>query len=280
VQDVKRLFERVEATLSRFRPSSDLSKLNHSSGQPYGATPMLREVLGAALAAAEATGGAFDPTVLRALEAAGYDRSFETMGSSVPPASPPPPHVAWRAIVVDNSRATITLPPGCAIDLGGIAKGWTVDKAAERLLGFPSFAVDAGGDLTVRGAQEDGSPWTVGVQNPFDPDRDALVLTLQDAAAATSTTARRNWLQAGQRRHHIIDPRTGAPAATGVAAVTVISRSVQWSEVLAKATLVLGPEDGLALLRRQPDAEGLLFLDTGEVLASSPAFGQIAPLRR
>ncbi|MBV8085845.1 MAG: FAD:protein FMN transferase [Chloroflexi bacterium] len=280
VQDVKRLFDRVEATLSRFRPSSDLSKLNQSAGLAYRATPMLREVLGAALSAAEATGGAFDPTVLRALEAAGYDRSFETVGASVPAASAPAPKADWHAIDVDNGRGTITLPASSAVDLGGIAKGWTVDKAGERLLGFASFAVDAGGDLRVQGTQEDGSPWTIGVQNPFDPENDALVLTLRDGAVATSTTARRNWLQAGERRHHIIDPRTGAPATSGVMAVTVISHSVMWSEVLAKAALVLGPEHGLALLRRRGDAEGLLFLEGGQVLASSEAFGAIRPLDR
>jgi len=273
VEDVKRWFDQVEATLSRFRPDSDLSHLNRCAGQTYAATPMLCEVLGAALAAAETTGGAFDPTVLPALMAAGYDRSFELLGAArATSGTAARPSGDWRAIDIDTARGTVRLPAGCAIDLGGIGKGWAVDKAAERLAGFACFAIDAGGDLCVRGSQASGAPWTVGIQDPFDLDKDVLVLALQDGAIATSSTARRRWVHNGQAQHHIIDPRTGRPAATGVAAVTVIARSVARCEALAKAALVLGPIEGRLLLQ-QTDAEGLLILASGEVIASSAAFG-------
>ena len=278
IQGVKSWFDEVESRLSRFRPESDLSKLNRAEGNAFQASPMLREVLGEAVAAAEATNGLFDPTMLPALMAAGYDRSFELLGQADgSPKEPMPPTLAsWRDIEIDAAAGTVRLPKGCAVDLGGIAKGWTVDKAAERLHRFADFAVDAGGDLVVRGSQAGGAPWTVGVQNPFALDRDLLVLTVRNAGVATSTTARRHWVREGQTQHHIIDPRTGSPAATGVTAVTVISRSVARSEVLAKTALVLGSTEGRAFLQAQPDAEGLLVLDDETVVTSTDAFGQMA----
>jgi len=275
IQGIKNWFDEVESRLSRFRPDSDLSKLNRTDGNSFYASPMLIEVLGAAVAAAEATNGLFDPTVLPALMAAGYDRSFELLGQSTgSPSEPrPPAQVSWRDIDIDARAGTVRIPAGCALDLGGIAKGWTVDKAAERLQGFANFAVDAGGDLVVRGTQAGGAPWTVGVQNPFALEDDLLVLTVRNAGVATSTTARRNWVRDGQKQHHIIDPRTGSPAATGVTAVTVISRSVARSEVLAKTALLLGSDEGCAFLQAQPDAEGLLVLDDATVVTSTDAFG-------
>jgi len=155
-----------------------------------------------------------------------------------------------------------------------------VDKAAERLHDFANFAVDAGGDLVVRGSQAGGAPWTVGVQNPFALDLDLLVLTVRNGGVATSTTARRHWVREGQKQHHIIDPRTGSPAATGVTAVTVISRSVARSEVLAKTALLLGSTEGRAFLQAQPDAEGLMVLDDENVVTSTDAFGRIAKAPR
>ncbi len=275
--DVQRLFAQVEATLSRFRPESDLSRLNAAAGRPWRASPLLFRAVAAALAAARDTGGAFDPTVLPALERAGYDRSFELIDQQEGPLCPPAAarqSCSWRSVRLLPNRRTITLPAGCRIDLGGIGKGLAVDMAACRLGGFAGFVVDAGGDMRAAGAQPDGSPWTVGVEDPHAPERDLLVLALRDRAVATSTVAHRRWLAHGRLQHHIIDPRSGRPAASGVRAVTCLAPTAARAETLAKAALVLGPRQGLRLLASQEDVAGLMVLADGR-LAATDGFAEV-----
>ena len=265
--EVERLFATVEATLSRFRPESELSRLNQNSGAPFTASPLLFQVVGEALEAARVTDGLFDPTLLRALEAAGYDRSFDELreGSVEPgPVLPATARGQWREVTLDPGRRTIMLPEGCGLDLGGIAKGWTVDQAVRLLAGrgFRHFAVDAGGDLYAAGRQADGSPWLVGVEDPRAPERDLVLLQIKDCAVATSSICRRRWMRHGRAYHHLIDPRTGTPAQRGVLAATVLASTVARAEVLAKAVLFLGPHEGLCFLEQQPDAVGLLVPDS------------------
>lgn len=131
--EVRRLFAEWERRLSRFRPDSELSRLNADAGRPVVVSHLLFEVLEAALRAARATAGLYDPTLLRALERLGYDRSFEQVGVDVPAApGPVPPGGGWRRVELDPKGRTVTLPPGVGVDLGGIAKGMAVDAAVER----------------------------------------------------------------------------------------------------------------------------------------------------
>jgi thiamine biosynthesis lipoprotein len=283
--EVEALFGTVEACASRFRPQSELSALNEAAGRPFRASALLFALVGAALDAAAATGGAFDPTLLDALERAGYDRSFERVAPSDPAPDQSPARApavdpvaipeTWRRIRRDARGRTIALPVGCRIDLGGIGKGWTVDRAGAllRARGLRAFAVDAGGDLYAAGPAAGGTAWTVGVSDPARPDRDVAVLALDGQAVATSTTARRRWHAGGEVRHHLIDPRTGRPAASGIASVSVVAESVARAETLAKAALVLGPEAGPALLGRHGVA-ALLVTDSGELLRVGPPLFQ------
>jgi thiamine biosynthesis lipoprotein len=275
LEEVEGLFAGVEACASRFRPESELSRLNRSAGRQFAASPVLYALVEAALRGAAETEGAFDPTLLDALERAGYDRSFDQLPDERPapsegdsPALPVAGAADWRMIRLDPEGRTITLPPGCRIDLGGIGKGWTVDEACARLRGggFRDFALDAGGDLYAAGRQGDGEPWTVGVADPDRPEQDLAVLAVDGRAVATSTTARRRWRIEGEARHHLIDPRTRRPAASGIVSATVVAESVARAEVLAKAALILGPEEGRALLERRGVA-GLLVLDTGGLVS-------------
>jgi thiamine biosynthesis lipoprotein len=264
--DVEALFHETEATLSRFLPESGLSALNAAGGRPFRASEWLFAVVSDAVSAARATAGLFDPTILRALVAAGYDRSFELLPedrAGIP--SPPGRLFTWQDIELQPATRTILLPRGCQLDLGGIGKGWTLDRVAERLSGFRDFAVDAGGDLVLSGRQLVGSPWTVGVQDPLAPSRDLCQLQLSDCAVATSTVARRCWLRGGRVQHHLIDPRRGLPSRSGALAATVIAGSAVRAETLAKAALLLGPGAGVRFLNEQPDARGLVVLDGGYV---------------
>jgi len=262
---VEELFEEWEAALSRFRPESELSRLNASAGLEVRVGPIVLAAVEAALDAARATAGLFDPTLLPDLVRVGYDRSFDEMGEPDSPAARPRGGGDWREIHVDRGRRTVRLPAGCGLDLGGVAKGMAVDAAIELLTatGLESALVDAGGDLRVHGLPPGGAAWHVGVAGV----QHAPVLPLVRGALATSGTARRHWPQAGTPRHHLIDPRTGEPAASGLRQVTVAAGSCRAAEVAATAALVAGPLLGRGLLEHHGLA-GLLVTDDGRCLAA------------
>lgn len=263
LHEVESMFHDVEAQLSRFRPQSELSRLNAAAGKnPVPVAPLLYTVLALALRAAEETGGVFDPTVLHALRQAGYDRSFETIPAQedVAESNNKPHPIDWRQIRLDPVERTVWMPKGLGIDLGGIAKGWTVDQAAELLADVGPTLVDAGGDIRVIGCPQ-GEPWPVAVQSPFDLDKDEMVLALQDGAVATSSIGGRTWVRNGQRQHHLIDPGLGRPSESDLHTVTVLAATAVEAEVAAKVALILGADAGKDFLRRR----GLngLFYDKG-----------------
>jgi thiamine biosynthesis lipoprotein len=247
---IEKLFAEVEACLSRFRPDSELSLLNLAAGAPFAASPLLREVLREALRAAARSDGLFDPTVWHAVRAAGYRESLELVGERVQVKSPGRTG-AWREVQVEED-GTVTLPAGAGLDLGGFAKGWTVDRAARLLEGCASWLINAGGDLLARGPGPDGDGWIIGVEDPL-VGPDVSVLRVNDAAVATSSTRRRRWLTTEGVAHHIIDPRTGEPSTTDLASATVVTESASEAEVLAKSLLLLGRSNAL----RRAEERGL-----------------------
>lgn len=243
LQAAEHEFHRLEALLSRFRPDSELSLLNAAGVLEAG--PDLVRVVELALEARAETHGRFDPTVHDALVAAGYDRSFEAVAAT---GAASPPRACGGAVRIDGYR--IELDPGVRLDLGGIAKGYAVDRAAELLATAGPCLVNAGGDLAVR-----GGAWPVGVEH--------LTLLLERGAIATSGRDRRRWTRDGREHHHLIDPRTGAPADTPLLRATVVAASAAEAEVLAKAVF-LGDEEAA---RRTPcvlvRADGTVTLSGG-----------------
>jgi FAD:protein FMN transferase len=266
---IQQIFSEVETALSRFSPKSELSWLNQSGGSPFVASHLLFTVISAAKEAAFFTGGIYDPAILPDLLAAGYDRSFEKLSDG--PDSPVyqlNSRFNWRDIILDAEKSTVTLPAGCGLDLGGIAKGWTVDRVSEGLKNTAGFAVNAGGDMFVGGKRADGSLWSIGVVDPLHPDLNLTVLELTDCAVCTSTTAKRNWRRGGIYGHHLIDPRSGKPAVSEVISATVIAETAVTAEILAKTALILGPAEGMEFIERQNGVKGILVLDSGEMLES------------
>lgn len=260
---VERLFRAHEAALSRFRSDSELSALNAAAGRPFAAGAVLRAATAAALEAAADTDGLVDPTLLGAVAAAGYDRSFDEMDRDAPALqAPPPTGTGWRAVRVEDPPGTVTIPAGVGLDLGGTAKGWTVDRAVARLSALPDLAIDAGGDLWAAGTASGGEPWTVAVADPH-AGGDLATVTVQGEAVATSSVTRRSW----RGGHHLIDPRDGLPSSSDVAQATVVAASVLRAETLAKAALLLGSQRGLALLE-QRGVDGLLVTRGGDLVAT------------
>jgi len=234
----EREFERLEALLSRFRPDSELSSLNEN-GRIH-ASPDLLEVVELALDARTRTSGRFDPTVYDALVAAGYDRTFEEVTqdgrSAALPAGP-----CGGTVTLDRSAGMIELEPGVHLDLGGIGKGYAVDRAAAILAEAGPALVDAGGDIAAIG-RPDALGWRVGVET----GEGTITLGLEDCALATSGRDRRRWRRDGEERHHVIDPVTGRPAETDLLRVTVVCETAVEAEVLAKALLIAGEQAATA----------------------------------
>jgi thiamine biosynthesis lipoprotein len=246
-------FHRVESLLSRFRPDSELSRLNRLGAMLVG--PELLELAQLSLEARERTGGRFDPTVHEALVATGYDRSFELVTAAKRP-STDPPRCSGR-IVVDVDASTIALEPGFRLDLGGIAKGWTADRALAVLTNGGPALVNAGGDIASA-----GRPWPIGVDTPDG----GLTLELEDGALATSGRDRRTWRQGDAERHHLIDPSTGLPSEGDLLSVTTAARTATEAEVLAKSFFLRGDADAAAAEADERGAPSVLITRDGRAL--------------
>lgn len=227
----RREIERLEGLLSRFRPDSELSRLNRERRMRIG--PDLGRVLAAALRLRRSTGGRFDPTVGRAVVAAGYDRSFELIAGDPGPAGDPAP--SGGLVVLDDAWGWAGLGDGVDLDLGAIAKGDAADRACAVLAEAGPCLVNAGGDLVVSGPRADG-PWPVGL----DAAGGGVVLNLERGAMATSGTDRRTWTRGGRGMHHAIAPRRGTPADTDLVRATAVAPTGAEADALATALLVAG----------------------------------------
>lgn len=225
-------FERLEALLSRFRPDSELSRLNADGA--IEASDDLIAVVELALRAREHTQGRFDSTVHDALVAAGYDRSFDELEHAGRTYSDVSVRVGG-CVSVEGRR--LALEEGVRLDLGGIGKGYAVDHAVEQLAPLAPCLVNAGGDLAVSGIPE-GGVWPVTVELPSG----ALTLGLAEGALATSGRDRRRWRVGDEERHHLIDPSTGRPSSSDLLSVTVAAGSAVEAEIWAKALFLAGEQ--------------------------------------
>ena len=224
-------FERLEQVMSRFRPDSELSRLN-AAGE-LDASPDLTEVVELALEARTLSIGRFDPTVHDALVAAGYDRTF----SELPHDTADRAEAAACGGSVDVEGNRIRLGPGVRLDLGGIGKGFAAERVAAELALAGPCLVSAGGDVAIRGVPAQGC-WPVAVT-------DGPTLGLTGGGLATSGVDGRRWRKGGDEQHHLIDPATGRPAKTDLVRVTAYGGSAVAAEVLAKTLLLAGATEAL-----------------------------------
>jgi FAD:protein FMN transferase len=261
-------FEEWEAALSRFRDDSELSVLNRAEGKPMRVSETLWQVIEEALRAAHASDGLVTPTLLDAVNAAGYDRSFELLPMSAMAATALKPIGDWRALELDANTRTVRLPRGFHLDFGGVAKSWSADQAARRLSAIAPALVDAGGDIAISHAHVSGEPWPIAIADPFHADADLDLLLVNQGGVATSGRDYRRWQRNGKWQHHIIDPRTGAPAETDVLTATVIAPTTAEAEVAAKVALILGSANGLQWIDAREELAALLILEDGHVIRS------------
>lgn len=254
LEGARRRIEELEARWSRFQPASELCWLNAVAGDLTRLSADTYQLVDRAVAAWSLTGGAFDPTVLPALRAAGYDRDFRQLRAQGPSAG-----VARGATVVDHATPSpgcsmielfpelqaVRMPAGVELDAGGIGKGLAADLVTAELIeaGVAGAMVNLGGDLRVRGEPPTGDTWSLAVEHPLHPSTDLLRLALTDGAVATSSRLRRRWLQGDRARHHLVDPRTGAPVETAVVSVTAVASEGWWAEAATKVPFLGGTDE-------------------------------------
>src|SRR5439155_11788008 len=162
---------------------------------------------------------------------------------------------SWADVELDARPATSRLPAEVGLELGGIGKGWAVDRVAS-ILGSVSLT-NCGGDVLASGCPPDDDGWHVGVSDPFRPAEDLMVLTVIDAGIATSSSLKRRWKIGDAYVHHLIDPRTGEPSQSDAVQVTVVAPTATLADFYAKVALLLGAESGIQQLNDEPGVEGL-----------------------
>lgn len=231
----------LDTTCNRFRPDSEISRINARGGFQE-LSPTLTRALDAADRAFTLSEGACDPTVLSSLEAWGYDQNFDDLGDAprlAPREVEPAP--GWPRAHFDAERAVLDLEPGVRLDLGASAKALLADLVVADLAPFGGVCVEVGGDVALAGAGPDG-PWVIGVS-------DSLVITgreprvaIDAGALATSSTRVRTWRNEIREVHHIIDPATGYPADGPFVTATVSARDCVSANALSTATLIWGED--------------------------------------
>lgn len=268
--------ERLEAMLSEWRPTSELSRVNREAHQrPVPVSRETFEVLTRAHELGVASKGAFDMSwaALRGVW------RFDQRTAALPdPAQlkAATARIDYRKVVLDKENQTVRLSPGMALGLGGIAKGYAADKALAVLKGhgLGDVIVNAGGDVAVRG-KRGLRHWKVGIRNPRGaPDALLAVVKATDEALVSSGDYERFVTIGGKRYHHILTPSTGLPA-RGAIAVSVLAKRAMDADAACTAAFVLGGEAGIAFLESLPGVEGLIVLPDGRLLQTKGARSRI-----
>ena len=271
----KELHTLDEAVLSRTAEGSELYALNTSNGETveYGADDILPALIETALTISDATDGAFDPTLAPVLDAWGVTKD-ERRVPSADELKELLSHTGCGKVALEKTADgwTVTLLDGAQLDLGGIAKGYAADLLRAQLEkeGVTSATLDLGGDVFVMGRKTDGSDWRIAVKDPADTESYLGVVSAADKFVVTSGVYERYFEENGVRYHHILDPKTGCPAESGLVSVTVLCENGAWADALSTACFVLGPDGALALrddlADQGTDFELILVTDDGRVL--------------
>lgn len=251
-----------EEHLSRTIPTSDVGRINAAGGLPVEVEPETAELVRLALGYSEASNGLFDITIGAVTELWDFSEGVVAEPAAIEAALP---HVGWEGVSVEETQVTLA-DPDARIDLGGIAKGFVTDDLLAMLVdaGVESAFVNLGGNVGVLGPKPDGSPWGIGVRDPFDEsgkDNFAVVRS-SGGSMVTSGLYERQFEANGRRYWHILDPRTGYPVESGVVSATVFSERSIDGDGLTKPLFMMGEEEALIFLEEH-GVQGLLIREDG-----------------
>jgi len=277
--DLKSLGKRLD----RFDPASEVSKVNRNSGLgPVAVSNETFQLVAAALSLHQKTKGSFNPTV------GPLSDLWQIMMSSKIPEDTwqPPDNDSIQRVLSLTGSDTVNMDPkmksiflpktGQSLDLGGIAKGYAVEKAGSylRSAGINNFLIELGGNVYVEGRHPGGKPWKIGIQHPRKPGEIIAWIELSGAALSTSGDYESYRVHQGKHYGHILDPRTGKPA-SDLVSVTVVSPFPTEADALSTAAFVLGPVEGLKLLEEWPEAEGIFVDRDMRVFTTSSLNGKV-----
>ena len=265
-------FARLEKLMSTWIADSHVSRVNRDAGmRPVVVSAEVREVLKTARQMSEWTGGKFDVTFGALSGLWKFDHDQDNVIPDMAEVRRRLPLIDYRAIRIDDSAGTVFLSRrGMTVHLGGIGKGYAIDRGADllRRRGVRDFMIQSGGDMYV-GGLKDGRPWRLGIQDPRGAANDIFAeLDLSDGTFSTSGDYERTFVKNGRRYHHILDPATGEPA-RGSRSVTIVSDRAVLADGLSTGVFILGPDAGMALIERLPGVEGVIVSNRNEVLISS-----------
>jgi thiamine biosynthesis lipoprotein len=243
----------LDLACSRFRPDSEIARIDDAAGRPVAISAVLAEAISVALDAAALTGGDLDPTLGQVIASLGYDRDF----AAVPASSPSPAVVVrrranWTSVDLDARGSFVRVPAGVQLDLGATAKAWAADRIAARVADAVDgpVLVGLGGDIAVAGSPLEGG-WPIRVQDRPESDGTndpAQTVALHEGGLATSSTTVRRWRRGGVDMHHLLDPWTNLPAVSPWRTVSVVAQSCLAANVASTTALIRGAT-GLEYLR-------------------------------
>jgi thiamine biosynthesis lipoprotein len=253
---VERELDAIDRACSRFRPDSELSRVNSAGGRCVAVGPLLLEALRVALDAARSSGGLVDPTVGRALRTSGYDSTFRVVaardGNAFRAAFSTVP--GWQTVELDENAGTVRVPAGVELDLGATAKALACDRAATAAAAVAGgVLVGLGGDIAVAGAAPAGG-WPVRISDDHAAPLDGPgpTVALDGGGLATSSTTVRRWRSGAVELHHLVDPRTGRPAESPWRTVSVAAKTCVDANVASTASFLLDDAPGWLEAHRLP----------------------------
>lgn len=268
---VDNLLQEVNNAMSTYIKESDLSRFNvHASSEPFEVRPDVVMLVSFAIDLAQRSGGAYDPTVGRLVNLWGFgiDKAEDTLPSSSE-ISEAMALVGYRSLEVESPTTLRKKIPGLNVDLSSIAKGYGVDRVLSEIknLGYTNVLVEIGGEIAVSGNNARGQQWTISIEAPIigtgSSGEQYGIFRLQDKAVATSGDYRNYREQGTSVFTHVIDPRTGWPVSNNVASVSVIASDCMTADALATALMVLGPDEGLMLLKEYKGTEAVILVRNG-----------------
>jgi len=275
-------FDRLEALLSVWKDGSDVIRINHNAGiTSVSVSEDTINVLSEAAEASAVTRGKFDITFGALSDIWRFDHDQDNIVPDRDLIAIRLPRIDYRAVQVDRTARTAFISrPNMKIHLGGIGKGYAVDRgvAMLRARGFTDFLIQAGGDLYVAGTNGE-TPWKLGIADPRGSHEPFATLEIRDGTFSTSGDYERTFMKDGKRYHHIIDPDYGEPSVSGCRSVTLVANRAVIADAYSKGVFLLGPHEGMKLIEDLPGVEGVIVTSDNDVLVSSGLKGKLQVIR-
>jgi thiamine biosynthesis lipoprotein len=271
IEHVFREFDRLESLLSVWKDGSDVVRMNRNAGvTPVAVSQDTIAVLREAAEAGALTRGKFDITFGALSDIWRFDHDQDNVVPDRQLIETRLTRIDYRAVQIDGTaRTAFITKPNMKVHLGGIGKGYAIDRAIALLRerGFNDFLIQSGGDLYAAGTNG-GTPWKLAIADPRGSHQPFAALQISDGTFSTSGDYERSFMKDGVRYHHLLDPDFGEPA-RGCRSVTIVTNRAVVADVLSTGVFIMGPEDGMALIEKLPDVEGVIVTSGNQVLVSS-----------